>query len=91
MKKSHGYYSGGSRGIAAGKRTSITRKLKKLPVGATVRIKVDSRSTSPIKLRFNNRIGKIVSTQGKSYVVEMKDINKVKHFVLSNDHLVQIK
>ncbi|MGB9576992.1 MAG: hypothetical protein ACP5O3_02345 [Candidatus Micrarchaeia archaeon] len=90
MRRSHGYYSGGSRGIRAGKRTPITRKLKKLPVGAAVRIKVDPRQPCPLKLRYNNRVGKIVGLQGRAYVVELNDLGKTKKFVVSNDHLILV-
>ncbi len=89
MKRSHGFYSKHSRHLST-KRRGITQLLQVFKVGEKVRITADGRAGT-IPLRFNGRVVEVVAKQGKGYVVQFNDLDKLKRLVLSKSHLEPMK
>jgi len=75
----------------AGKVT-ISRLLRTFKVGDRVRILQESAvHTGMPHPKFKNNVGTVVRIQGKSYVIEVKDLNKSKEVISSAVHLKKVK
>jgi large subunit ribosomal protein L21e len=90
-----------SRGFRAGtrkklgqklKRPTITKFLEKFKIGQRVIIILEPSSQRGMPHpRFKGKMGKIVGKRGKSYIVEIKDINKTKKLISRPEHLKNIE
>ena len=41
--------------------------------------------------RINGKVGKVVGKRGRHYIVELKDFNEKKHFIVDAVHLKTVK
>lgn len=66
----------------------ITKILRIFSIGERVRILQESGQHSAMPHpRFKNSVGTIKKKQGKAYLIQLKDINKVKHVLAKAVHL----
>lgn len=91
MKRSHGGYSKSSRNLKAVK-PSTNKQLVDFKLGTKVIISFNPAFLHgrPNALRFNNRIGMVVSKQGRSFKIDFMDGNKKKSLVIANVHLKRV-
>ncbi len=72
-------------------KVNITRVLQEFNAGDRVRIlqepAVHKGMPHP---QFKNLVGKVIRKQGKSYVIEVKDSNKLKKIISAGVHLRRI-
>lgn len=72
-------------------RPAITRFLQEFEIGQRVIIVLEPSSHKGMPFpRFKGAMGKIIEKRGKSYVVELKDGNKVKKIISRPEHLKSI-
>ncbi len=71
---------------------TVTSHLKSFDVGQKVNIKIDSSIHRGIPHpRFHGKNGKVVGKQGRSYVIEVKDVKKKKKLTVYPSHLKEVK
>lgn len=69
-------------------RPPITKFLQEFTIGQKVIIEQEPSSHKGMPHpRYKGRIGKIIGKRGKSYIVEIKDGNKVKKLISKPEHL----
>jgi large subunit ribosomal protein L21e len=72
-------------------RPAITKFLQEFKIGQRVIIALEPSSHKGMPFpRFKGAMGKIIEKRGKSYIVEIKDGNKVKKIVSRPEHLKSI-
>jgi large subunit ribosomal protein L21e len=72
-------------------RPAITKFLQEFEIGQRVIIALEPSSHKGMPFpRFKGAMGKIIEKRGKSYVVELKDGNKVKKVISRPEHLKSI-
>ena len=91
MKRSHGGFSKHSRNLKASK-TPVNRQLANFDAGTKVRLNYNPAFLGgrPNALRFNNRVGVVLSKQGSCFKVEFNDGGKRKMLVVANVHLKKV-
>jgi large subunit ribosomal protein L21e len=90
MKKSKGFRSKTRKALKqeSSYRPPITKFLQEFKIGQNVVIKQEPSSHSGMPhTRYKGRTGKIIGKRGKSYIVEIKDGNKVKRLISRPEHL----
>ncbi|MBT3940667.1 50S ribosomal protein L21e [Candidatus Woesearchaeota archaeon] len=66
----------------------ITKILRTFDIGERVRIMQESSQHSAMPHpRFKNLVGTVKKMQGKAYLVQIKDIRKIKHVLAKAVHL----
>jgi large subunit ribosomal protein L21e len=74
------------------RRLTITDVMKDFKEGDVVAIKINpSVQKGMPHVRFHGRTGRVVEKRGISYVVEIKDGNKVKRIIARPEHLKPLK
>jgi large subunit ribosomal protein L21e len=56
-----------------------------------VTIMQDTAFPANLPRRINGKVGKIVGKRGSHYIVELKDFNEKKHFIVEAVHLKTVK
>ena len=88
VKKSKGFRAGTRKKLEQKARPAITRFLQDFDIGQNVVIKLEPSSHKGMPFpRFKGKMGKIVGKRGKSYVVNIKDGNKIKQIISRPEHL----
>lgn len=90
VKKSRGFRSGTRKKLKQkpGYRPSITKFLQEFEIGQKVLIALEPSSQKGMPHpRFKGKVGKIIGKRGKSYIVEIKNGNKVKKLISRPEHL----
>lgn len=93
VKRSRGFRSK-TRHLLKGrrKRTTITERLKEFNVGQKIAIKINpSIHKGTPHPRYYGKIGEIKEKRGKSYLIKIKDKNKVKTLISRPEHMKVIK
>lgn len=93
MKRSHGPNSKHSRNLVRKEKPTISVLLRKFSVGDKVRVSVNPsfKRGTPSSLRFNNSVGEVIGTQGRSYRVRMGVKGaKQKELLVTNVHLQKV-
>lgn len=91
MKRSRGDYSKKGRKLKSKGRISVNSLLKKFEVGDFVKIDINPRfPNGRPALRFNHKIAQVIGTQGRAYVISLKDGGKSKTLLASNAHLSRL-
>lgn len=70
---------------------SLRRYFQKLNEGDKVSVIVERAVSKSFPERLQGRTGMVLSKRGKSYMVEIKDQNKKKSFLVEPIHLKKIK
>jgi large subunit ribosomal protein L21e len=71
-----------------GYRPPITKFLEEFKEGQRVVISLEPSSHSGMPHhRFKGKIGKVIGKRGRSYIVEIKDGNKIKKIISNPEHL----
>ena len=71
---------------------SLTKVFQKFISGDSVAVVRDLGQQSPgFPKRIQGRTGKVIGPRGTAYVVEIKDQNKVKQYIIKPVHLRKIK
>lgn len=72
-------------------KVTITRKLQEFKVGDRVRILQEPAMQKGMpSAHFKNSVGEIVKKQGQAYVLELKDLGKVKRVISAGVHLSKL-
>lgn len=72
-------------------RPAITKFLQDFSIGQNVVITLEPSSHKGMPFpRFKGKMGKVVGKRGKSYIVEIKDINESKKIISRPEHLKAI-
>lgn len=90
VKKSKGFRQSTRRKLRQKKRgrPGVTKYLQKLKTGAKVEIVLEPSSQRGMPYpRYKGKVGKVVGTRGKSYIVEIKDGGKTKKIISYPEHL----
>ena len=95
MKRSRGFRSKSRsklrKKVREGRMNVITRAMQKFEEGEKVAIVIDpSVHHGMPHPRFHGKTGDIVATQGKAYIVKIRDGRKVKHIISSPEHLRKV-
>ncbi len=91
VKKSKGFRSGTRKKLEQKVRPAITRFLQDFDIGQNVVIILEPSSHKGMPFpRFKGKMGKIVEKRGRSYVVKIKDGNKIKQIISRPEHLKAI-
>jgi len=72
-------------------KVKMHRMFYKYQEGDNVTIVRDISFAANFPKRINGKIGKIVGKRGKFYIIELKDFNEIKHFIISPAHLKAVK
>ena len=70
---------------------SLSANFQKFKEGDAVAVKIERAVEVNFPKRLQGRTGKVQGKQGKSYMVEIKDQNKPKRFLIAPVHLKKIK
>lgn len=91
-RKSSGFRSGTRKKLRQKLvRPTITKFLQEFKIGQRVVIALEPSSHKGMPFpRFKGKMGSIIEKRGKSYIVEIKDGNKVKKIVSRPEHLKAI-
>jgi large subunit ribosomal protein L21e len=92
-RKSRGFRSGTREKLTQkpGYRPAITKFLQEFRKNQTVVILQEPSSQSGMPHpRFKGKMGKIIGKQGKAYIIEISDGNKVKKLIAKPEHLKAI-
>lgn len=65
----------------------FSRYFKKIDSGASVAITIDRGVNAPFPNRIQGKTGKVIESRGRFKVIELKDGNKVKRFIIHPIHL----
>ena len=90
VKKSRGFRTGTRKKLKQkpGYRPPITKFLQEFEIGQKVLIAQEPSSQKGMPHpRFKGRVGKVIGKRGKSYIVEIKNGNKVKKLISRPEHL----
>jgi len=90
VKKSHGFRSRARKKLRKERsfRPAITRFLVEFRKGQNVVIDQDPSSQKGMPHpRFKRRVGKIMGSRGKGYIIEILDGNKMKRLISRPEHL----
>ena len=68
----------------------LSRYFQNLKEGDSVAVIKESSVHSTFPTRLQGRTGKVVMKRGRSYVVEIKDQNKPKTFIIEPVHLKKV-
>jgi len=91
VKKSKGFRAGTRKKLKQKARPAITRFLQDFDIGQNVVITLEPSSHKGMPFpRFKGKMGKIVEKRGRSYVVNIKDGNKIKQIISRPEHLKAI-
>jgi large subunit ribosomal protein L21e len=91
VKKSQGFRAGTRKKLEQKARPAITRFLQDFDIGQNVVITLEPSSHKGMPFpRFKGKMGKIVEKRGRSYVVKIKDGNKIKQIISRPEHLKSI-
>ena len=72
-------------------RPPITRFLQDFDIGQNVVISLEPSSQKGMPFpRFSGKFGKIIAKRGKSYIVKVKDMDKIKKVISRPEHLKAI-
>lgn len=67
---------------------TVNKRLQKFKIGDYVHIHIDSSiHVGMPHRRFNGKTGKVVAIQGKSYVLEVKNMNALRKVIVNPVHL----
>jgi large subunit ribosomal protein L21e len=77
--------------IRARGKFSISQFFQKLKNGENVAVVVERTLATSFPKRIQGRVGVVKEKRGRSYVVEIKDGNKLKEFIIAPIHLKKIK
>jgi len=94
VKRSRGFRSRTRKKLKQkpGYRPPITKFLQKFEVGERVLIAQEPSSQKGMPHpRFKGRIGKVIGMRGKSYIIEIRNGNKVKKIISRPEHLRGLK
>ena len=69
----------------------LSRKFQELKEGQNVALVFEGSTSTNIQKRMKGRTGKVIAKRGKCYVVEVKDRDKLKRYVVDPIHLKKIK
>lgn len=88
-RKSKGFRSGTRKKLRQKLvRPTITKFLQEFKIGQRVIIVLEPSSHKGMPFpRFKGSAGKIIEKRGKSYIVEIKDGNKLKNIISRPEHL----
>ncbi|HDH91522.1 MAG TPA: 50S ribosomal protein L21e [Candidatus Aenigmarchaeota archaeon] len=89
VKKSRGFRTRTRKKLKAKiRRKGITRYLKEFSVGDKVVIKIDPSSHKGMPFpRFKGKVGRIVGKRGRSFIVEIRNGEKLKKVISRPEHL----
>ncbi len=90
VKKSRGFRTGTRKKLKQkpGYRPPITKFLQEFEIGEKVLIAQEPSSQKGMPHpRFKGRVGRVIGKRGKSYIVEIKNGNKVKKLISRPEHL----
>lgn len=69
-------------------RPSVTKFLQEFKEGQNVMISLETSSHKGMPFpRFKGKVGKVIGKRGKSYIVEIKEGNKIKQIISRPEHL----
>jgi large subunit ribosomal protein L21e len=93
MKRSKGKLTGKTRSVGRNSKTlKISDIVKEFNLGDKVIIKIRGNYHKGIPHpRYTGKVGKVVEKRGSSYVIEIKDGNKLKELISSAVHLEKSK
>lgn len=69
----------------------LSKYFKILEEGDSVAVVREPSERASFPSRYQGRTGKIIGKRGTSYIVELKDQNKMKKFLIEPIHLKKIK
>lgn len=91
VRKSKGFRFGTRNKLKQRVRPVITKFLQDFTIGQNVVITLEPSSHKGMPFpRFKGKMGKIVEKRGNSYIVEIKDGNKLKQIISRPEHLKAI-
>lgn len=70
---------------------SLTRYFQSFNEGDAVAVKQELSVPFAYPKKIQGRTGKVLSKRGRSYYVEINDLNKPKRYVIHPIHLIKIK
>jgi large subunit ribosomal protein L21e len=70
---------------------SLSKYFKKFEKGDSVAIVLEKSLVSNIPKRFQGRTGVVEDQRGEAYIVELKDYDKLKKFLIKPIHLKKLK
>ena len=70
---------------------SLSKKFQELEKGQAVAFVFEGSVVSNVLKRMQGRTGKVLGKRGESYLVEVKDGNKKKKYIVDSIHLKKIK
>lgn len=93
MKRSKGKLTGKTRSIGKNSKTlKISDIIKEFALGDKVVIKILGNYHKGVPHpRYTGKVGKVIEKRGSSYVIQIKDGNKVKDLISSAVHLEKSK
>ncbi len=96
MKKSKGTRRGTRKKLRKAPRNRgmppVTRFLQKFKVGEMVAVRIDPSVHEGVPdPKFHGRTGKVIGTQGKAYLVQIKDGKMMKTLIVSPVHLKRVE
>ena len=68
----------------------LSKYFQELDDGAKVAVTINKSVSFSFPKRLQGRTGVVVGKRGKSYVVEVKDVEKVKKFIIAPIHLKKL-
>jgi large subunit ribosomal protein L21e len=69
----------------------LSRYFQELEKGDSVIISIEQSIQSSFPKRFQGRTGIVEEKRGKNYIIEIKDGDKIKKFIINPIHLKKIK
>jgi large subunit ribosomal protein L21e len=70
---------------------SLSRKFQELKKGQSVALIFEKSKNTNIQKRMQGRTGKVVGKRGQNYMIEVKDREKLKRYIVDSIHLKKIK
>ena len=70
---------------------SFTRFFQKFKSGDSVAVKRELSQTFGYSKKLQGRTGKVLAKRGSAYEIEIKDLNKLKTYLIRPIHLIKIQ
>lgn len=91
VKRSKGFFSKGTKSTKMKKKLTVNQFVKPFKAGDKVVITIKSYFRGLPHPRYNGRGGEVISKQGGSYIVRIRDGNSEKDLILNPVHITKAK
>lgn len=72
-------------------KVSLSRYFQKFNIGDSVAVAKDHTEPFAYSHRIQGRTGKVIQQRGASYYIELKELGKLKRYLLKPIHLIKIQ